>query len=247
MKNLLQLSVLILIYLSQNLSVQQKTETAPFHKVIISPHIEATFVQGEVESVDVLESKVSEDKINIEVNNGVLRVYLDDAKEYTKNEKIIKDGVKMKTPIYKDKVLTILVTYICMDELSIRGEEKTLFENKIEVEKFKLQMYGKSEVTFNEVNIQELDVDSYGESKLTIKKGSIEDQKITAYGESYFNLVEVTNTSSKLTAFGEAIFEINSTERIKFTAYGEAELRYKGTAEIVSGIRIGDSKMKRIK
>jgi len=247
MKNLLQLSVLILIYISQVLSVQQKNNTAPFHKVIISPHIETTFVQGDVESVSILESTVDDDKINIEVNNGVLRVYLDDAKEYTKNKEIIKNGVKMKTPIYKGKVLSILVTYTAIDELSIRGEEKTLCKSPMEVENFKLKMYGESVVQFNEVNFSELKVHSYGESELEIKKGNIINQHITAYGEAIFKLVEVENETTYLTAYGEAKFWINASERIKFSNFGDAELHYTGTAEIDKGLNFGDSTIKRIK
>jgi hypothetical protein len=173
-------------------------------------------------------------------------VYLDDAKEATETKKNNKNGSRMNVPIYKGKVLSILITYKYIEELSVRGEQQMLCESLIDVEKFKLSIYGDSEVTFNEVNFQELEVNSYGENKLTINKGSIYEHILTAYGKSYFDLIEVNNTTSKLTAYGEAKFLINALERIKFTAYGEAELSYKGTADIVTGIRIGDSKVQRI-
>ena len=40
--------------------------------------------------------------------------------------------------------------------------------------------------------------------------------------------------------------DIMASERIKFTAYGEAELHYKGTANIDRGLSFGDSKIERI-
>jgi hypothetical protein len=246
MKNLKHVTIVALILIGQTLSAQTKKIVASFNKVIISPHIETTFVKGDEESVTIIDSTEPDDKINIEVKGHILRVYLDDAKEFTKSEKIEKNGMKMTVPIYKGKVLTILVTYKSIDDLSLRGEQKTVFESLINIEDFKLKIYGKSVVLFNAVNFKEFDADIYGESQLTVKKGSIGHQKITAYGECEINLVAVDNKTSRLKAYGEAEFTVNVSERIKFTAYGEAELFYKGKAEVDRGLSIGDSKVNRI-
>jgi hypothetical protein len=225
---------------------QTKRSVEPFSKVIISPHIETTFVQGDEESVTILDSTEPEDKINIEVKGETLRVYLDDAKETTKTEKVLINGVMQNRPIYKNKVLTILVTYKAISELSLRGEQRTVCESLIAIDEFKLKIYGESQVTFNEVNIGDMDIDLYGESQLTIKKGAIENQKITAYGEGKINLVAIDTKTSKLKAYGEAEFTINASEQIKFTAYGEAKLRYKGNASVKTGLSFGDSEITRI-
>jgi ribosomal protein L31 len=246
MKNLKHVTIVALILIGQTLSAQTKKIVASFNKVIISPHIETTFVKGDEESVTIIDSTEPDDKINIEVKGHTLRVYLDDAKEFTKSEKIEKNGMKMTVPIYKGKILTILVTYKSIDDLSLRGEQKTVFESLINAEDFKLKIYGESVVLFNAVNFKEFDADIYGESQLTVKKGSIGHQKITAYGECEINLVAVDNKTSRLKAYGEAEFTVNVSERIKFTAYGEAELFYKGKAEVDRGLSIGDSKVNRI-
>ena len=246
MKNLRHIAILGILMVSQITLAQTKKIVDAFNKVIISPHIQTTFVQGDEESVTILENTVSDDKVNIEVNGGTLRVYLDDAKMTTKHKKVVRNGVKMKVPIYKGKVLTVKVTYKHIDNLSLRGEETTVCESAIDVEQFKLKIYGESEVTFNEINTNDFDVDVYGESRLIVKKGSIDNQHITAYGEGEINLVEVDNKTSKLKAFGEAEFWVNVSERIKFTAYGEAELFYKGNAEINQGLSFGDSQINRI-
>jgi hypothetical protein len=143
-------------------------------------------------------------------------------------------------------VLTIRITYKTIDALSLRGEQRTLCESLIDQEKFKLKIYGESQVTFSDVSLQEFDADIYGESQLTILKGTIYHQKITAYGEGEINMVAVGNKISKLKAYGEATFTVNASERIKFTAYGEAELFYKGTAEVDRGLSIGGSEVNRI-
>lgn len=241
MKNLKCITVIALVFLGQTLLAQTKKTVETFNKVIISPHIETTFVQGDEESVTILDNTLSEGIVNIEVNSGTLRVYLDDAKVTTKSERIVKNGVKMKVPIYKGKVLTIKVTYKSINNLSLRGEQRTFCESSIDIEKFELKIYGESQVIFNVVNLQEFDVDVYGESELTIEDGIIANQNITAYGEGKINLQEVDNKTSKLKAYGEAEFTINASEHIKFTAYGEAKLRYKGNASVKTGLSFGDS------
>jgi len=246
MKNSKCIIIIALTLISSVAFAQTKTIVETFNKVIISPHIETTFVQGNEESVTILENKVAADKVNIEVNGNTLRVYLEDAKELTKQEKVIINGVRRKVSIYKGKVLTIRVTYKTIDNLSLRGEQKTVCQSLIDVEKFKLKIYGESQITFNDINIEEFDVDVYGESQLTIKKGTTINQNITAFGEGKINLVEVDNKTSKLKAYGEAEFTIKASEQIKFTAYGEAQLRFKGNASVKTGLSFGNSQINRI-
>lgn len=243
MKSFLYIALLICAFTVQIVQSQNNIAVDDFKKVIISPHIETTFTKGDKNSVEILSNTESNDKVNIEVKGKTLRVYLDDAKDITKTKTVEKNGMKMKIPIYKGKVLAVLITYTEIDELSLRGEQKTLCESHITAEKFKLKIYGASEVVFNEVDFTEIDVDIYGESNLSILDGKIHFQKITVYGESKINLLGVKNVESKLKAFGEAEFDVNVSESIKFTSYGEAKLRYKGGADVSTGLSIGESEI----
>ncbi len=246
MKTLVKLITIAVIACSNILFAQTKKNVESFNKVIISPHIETTFVQGDEESVTILDSTEPEDKINIEVSGKTLRVYLDGAKEVTKNKKVKTKHYKIKKPIYNGKVLSIVVTYKTLAVLSLRGEERTLVKDKLTNNSFKLRIYGESEITFNEIDFEDFDVDVYGESQLTIKKGKTDHQSITAYGEGVINMVDVENKISKLKAYGEAEIRLNSSQKIRFTAYGEAELYYKGNAEVTQGLSFGDSRVTRI-
>jgi len=246
MKPVKSIVIVLLICISQGLSAQIKKDVASFNKVIISPHIETTFVHGNEESVTILENTLSDNIVNIEVNGGTLRVYLDNAKTTTKHNKVVENGMKKSIPIYKGKVLTIKVTYKDIDNLSLRGEQQTICESLIDAETFKLKIYGESEVFFNEINFKDFDVDIYGDSQLTIQKGATENQNITAYGEGEIDLIAVDNTMSRLKAYGEAQFRVKASKRIKFSAFGEAGLYYKGTAKVSKGISFGDSKINRI-
>src|ERR1700753_4149671 len=59
----------------------QAGPVAHFHKVIVSPYIKVTFVQGDQESVTINNIIVDSSKLHVEVHGGTLRLYLDGAKD----------------------------------------------------------------------------------------------------------------------------------------------------------------------
>ncbi len=247
MIRLVYILVTVLLSLCQCVFAQQKTTVESFEKVVISPHIEVTFVEGNEESVTVLEQKVTDDKINIEVSNGKLRVYLDDAKETTKQVKVKENGVKIKRPLYQGKQLSVIVTYKTLNEISVRGEEKAHCKSKIKAEDFQVTIYGESDFVIEDVKIQNFDLDIIGESEFKINKGKIDYQNVKVIGEAVVYLEDVKNRESKLKAVGEAEFRVNTSEFIKFSAVGEAELHYKGNPEIDKGLSIGEARIHKIK
>lgn len=237
----------LIIFIGQLAMAQSKTITVKsFDKVIISPHIQANFVKGNSPKVVIEKSTVATDKVNVEVNGKTLRIYLDDAKEVTKSEEYYANGQKRKRPIYKGTVLTATVTYTTLEELSLRGEETVVCKSPIDQEKFRLKIYGESQVYLNEVKLQELHTTIYGESVLEVKKGSTGHQKFTAYGETKINTLGVANKSTKITAYGEGSYRINASDRLKVTAYGEATVAYQGNPDVDRGIIIGEATIQRI-
>ena len=80
-----------MVFTTQTTTAQDKTyEVEAFEKVIVSPHIEVTLMEGDEESVTINNAKVAMDKINVTVEGKTLRLYLDDARVVTKSEKITK-------------------------------------------------------------------------------------------------------------------------------------------------------------
>ncbi|MDC8004814.1 DUF2807 domain-containing protein [Aureisphaera galaxeae] len=222
---------------------QKVVNVNSFDKVIISPHIEVTFVEGTTESVTIENSIVDESKLNIEVEGKTLRVYLDGTKNIPKQKKVYEHGRKTKKPLYKGTQVTATVTYISVDEYSLRGEERMTFQSPIEQEKLRLKIYGESEVSFEELQLDELRTTIYGESELTVKAGNVREQKIVAYGESRIDMAQIENRESRLTAYGEAEFELNTSDLIKVTAFGEASVGYTGGADVKKGLAFGDVKI----
>ena len=224
----------------------QTKMTSPFNKVIVSPYIQVTLVQGDQESVTVNDIHVDTGKLHIEVTDKTLRIYLEGAKDFPRSEKDYSHGYKETHPLYKNTSVVVTITYTTLDALSFRGEEDQLCKSPIEGDKFVLKIYGESIVTFNEMDLQQLSATLYGEGTLEIKAGSIKDQKYTSYGESKINSLGINSSTSRVTAFGRAEFKLNVADRIKITSYGEAQLHYKGNPAIDRGVHFGDMVINRI-
>ncbi len=237
---------ILTIFIFKTTIAQTATAVNHFDKVIISPHIEVNFIQGNEESVTIENSTVDKTKINIEVNGKTLRIYLDGAKEVTKNKKVYDNDYEGKQPIYHGTVVTATVTYKTMNDLSVRGEETQVCKSPLTGDKFRLKIYGESHVILTEVNLGELHTTLYGESILDIKSGWIDHQKYTSYGESKINSLDVASNTTRITAYGESDFHVNTTNEIKITAFGEAKLEYKGSAVINKGLHIGEMQIAKI-
>ncbi len=237
---------ILIVFVFEATFAQNTTAVNHFDKIIISPHVQVTFVEGNEESVTIEKSTVSNEKINIEVNNGTLRIYLDGAKEVEKNETVYENGYREKRPIYKGTVVTATVTYKTLDDLSVRGEETQVCKSLLKGDKFRLKIYGESQVYLNDVSLGELQTTIYGESFLEIKSGTIKNQKYTVYGESKVNSLGINNSTTKITAYGEANFRVNVSDEIKITAFGETSLEYKGNPTINKGLHIGEMQINKI-
>lgn len=244
LKTILAAGILITVTLN---AFGQQRPVGHFNKVIVSPYIQVTFVQGEQEGVTVNSMIVDSSKLHVEVNNGTLRLYLEGAKDVPHNKHgYTTDGRKQSFPLYPDHSVVATVTYKSLNALSLRGEETQLCQSAISADQFDLDVYGESKVIFTEVHIGEMHTTMYGESKLDIKSGSVNQQYYTCYGEGKINTTAITGHESKVTAFGEAEFRLNISDRIKITAFGETKLRYLGNPLIVKGIHLGGLDLQKI-
>jgi hypothetical protein len=218
----------------------------PFNKVVVSPHVQVTFIKGDKESVSIEDAAVPQDKIYVEVKGKTLRIYLEGAKEVTKSKKEYKNGYKQSRSIYNGTILTVTVTYKELEELSLRGEETFVCKSPLVGDSFSLRVYGESQVYLEEVDLDQLSATVYGESYLEIRSGTITDQKYTAYGETKINTLGVSNSTTKLTAYGEGSFRVKVSDRLKITAFGEATVAYEGNPEVDKGLVIGEATIQKI-
>ena len=223
----------------------KKYTVQDFDKVIISPHIQANLVQGDEESVRVLNAHVPIDKLNVEVEGKTLRIYLDDAKIITKSERVKRHQREQKQAIYHGTMASVNITYKTLNTLSIRGEEDIHCSSRIDQEHFQLRIYGASDVRFKSLNLDDLHVTIYGEGDLKIEDGMVTETNYVAYGESSVKARNLENKHAKIRAYGESDFQISVSDHLKVSAFGEANVVYQGSPSVKKGIVIGEATIRK--
>lgn len=247
MKKLIFCFFLFLMCVSSSSFAQTKEYPVDsFDKVIVSPYIQVIFKKGEKASVVLENIKVPREKLFVEVSNNTLHLYLEGAKTIPKNEKVKQGNIKTKVPLYNNSTAKMTVTYQDLKALSLRGEEKFLFEDPLSAVEFKLSLYGEIELAIPKVTFDRLDMDLYGENELEIKTGKINDNKITSYGENEIEMIGVESEQANITSYGDAEITLFVNKEIKLTAYGETQLDYKGQPLIKKGIVIGETTVNQI-
>lgn len=246
MKKILFIAALFTLVTLEKSVAQETTTVSHFDKVIVSPHVQATFTKGDKETVTILNCTANKDKVHIENNGKTLRVYLEGAKELNKSEKVEENGRKIKKDIYTGTVLTVAITYKALEDLSVRGEEMILLKSKLDQENFDLTIYGESNIQFNDVQLGSMHTTTYGESTVDFKSGEINEHRITSYGESKVNALAISNKITKATLYGEAELNLNVSDLIKVTSFGEAKINYKGSAQVRKSLNIGGVQVHRI-
>lgn len=245
MKSLHTFFALTFLILAGQFSASAQIKTyniSDIDKIVINPHVQVTFVQGDKNSV-VIES-ISEpiEKLNVKDDNGTLELYLDGARVYTKSKEV--NG--RDYDLYKGTVVKATITYKDVEDLSLRGEEKFTFQGMTKANELNMSIYGESEVVMNNVDINKFKIATYGEGYINIEKGQTNRQIIRAYGESKVNASNVSNKETKLTAYGEGIFQLNVSEELKVTTFGESKVTYKGDAEVKQGLSFGDASVTKV-
>ncbi len=248
MKNAcIKLILPVLILFISTVFAQQKTfNVDSFDEVIISPHIEVSFIQADQESVIIDNLDVGSDKLNVEVKGKTLHIYLDDAKVYTKSEKVKTSEYKSRESIYEGTKVTARVFYKKLNLLSLRGDETHKVESALKGDKLSLKIYGESRVYLNEIDHDEFHTVIYGEAYLEVKQGRADRQKVVSYGESEVNTLGVNNKTAKITAYGEGNIKLNVSDELKITAYGEASIEYKGSPMVSHGLVLGEASIHQI-
>jgi len=231
-------------------TTQAQAQSGPvdhFHKVIISPYIQVTFVQGEEEAVTIDQIMVDSNKLHVEVQGGTLRLYLEGAKDLPTNPRAFnRDDNQQHHALYPNHAVTATVVYKKLDALSLRGAETYTSQSPLNADQFTLRVYGESTVIFTEVHINKMHTTIYGTSSLDIRAGAVSKQYYTCYGEGKVNTTAIVGQTARVTAYGESEFRMNVSDRIKITAIGEAKLRYMGNPVIVKGIHIGEMHVQKI-
>lgn len=213
-----------------------------FTKIVASPRVNLILNKGDRESIRLVYNDVAESKINIEVRNKTLKLYLDDAK---KVEKTAHRGTHGSSSMYEGVSITAYVTYRDLESLEIRGNQELTCNDVIESEDFKLKAYGENEITFASLRTEFFKASLYGENQLKIKKGKVVEQKYKLYGENKIDTRDMRSAFASASIFGEGNVRINSSEHVRVDAFGEPNIYVNGGAHVNRRWIIGNTQIHR--
>jgi hypothetical protein len=239
MKKIAFTLILAVSAISPFLSLAQEfeKELGSFNKIIVSPKINLILEKGDQESIRITYSNINAGKINVEVINHKLHLYLDNARIVEKQERM--DEYHSKMSIYRNAEVTAYVTYTELSALEVRGEQEVTCLSKLDSYKFKLKVYGEAEITLESLFTEKFKAVVYGENKIKIKEGKADHQRYRLYGENKIDTRALASSTVSTTIYGEGRLTINATDEVRISAFGEPQINVMGTSFINKGIVIG--------
>ncbi|MGH1386766.1 GIN domain-containing protein [Kordia sp.] len=238
-------SILFFSFKNDTLEQSKTIAVNHFDKVVVSPHIQAVFKQGDQESITIEELTISSEKMNVEVSDNVLKVFLHKAEA----EVSMDDDQSVNwedNSIYSGTIAKIVITYKDLGKLALVGEEKFTFVDKIQQKDIKLKLIGKTKIYIKDAEIENLDITSFGKNYVDVSSGKTQHQNITVFGEDELNLINVENEVTQIKSLGNGKLKLNVSKKLKVTSLGNAHIMYKGDAKVSKGIMLGNSKVEKL-
>ena len=195
----------------------QKREVGSFHTVEVSHGIDLFITQSNEEGVVVSATQVEHrDKIKTVVENGVLKIYINEKNFMAWNWR----GRKLKAYI---SVKTIRA-------ISASGGSDVMVQGALNGTDLNLNLSGGSD--FNgQVTATNLTIDQSGGSDTHIK-GKVVNLRVEASGGSDFSGYDLTAEYAILKASGGSDAEITVTKELAAEASGGSDVNYKGSPVI---------------
>jgi hypothetical protein len=245
----LPLPILAFVCSIASLAHAQSAEQAlqPFHKIVVSPKINVVLTQGPQESVRLEYQNLPPDQINCVVKGKTLRLYLDDAKKKEPQDKWMKHGKAYKRARYKDAKVTAYVTYRELNALQVRGEEKLKCDSPLISKKFKLKMYGESEVSLTALETDYFKAVLYGENHLRVHSGKAQTQRYRLFGENQVDAERLKCRNLYTSSFGESKLNVYASRRLNVMTFGESIITYRGKARFRKSLVLGESSITHVK
>jgi hypothetical protein len=235
-KTLITTVILALGYMA--LAQEEVMRKVPaFDKISVSPKIGLVLEKGEKESVRLVYSNISPGKINVEVVGNKLRIYLDQARLVDKRERTSDNHSRVS--MYNDVSVTAYVTYRFLKELEMRGEETVTCESEIDTDKFKLKVFGETEVNLRSLKAHKFKASLYGVNTIKIKSGESTQQVYRLFGENKIDTRGLESTTASARIYGEGRLRMKATDEVRINSFGEPDIDISGNPHISRGIIIG--------
>jgi hypothetical protein len=188
-----------------------KRPVESFHAIIVSDGIDLYLSQGGEEVLAVSANEVAlRDKIKTVVENGELKIYLDQGWNW------------------KFKKLTAYVSVKDITKLRASGGSDIIVKDSLKCDKLDITLSGGSDFS-GRVTANFLNIEQSGGSDASIK-GNVIDVKIEASGGSDFRGYDLIAENAILRTSGGSDASITVTKEMAAMASGGSDIKFKGNA-----------------
>ncbi len=242
MKNLLVVGGIMAICASY---AQESEKLPAFDRVTVSPHINVVLMRGPQEGIRWELENIDERKINAEVVDGSLRLYLDDARILPPQHTFRENGNRGKRSIYEDVSVTAHVTYRELNRLEIRGAQTVNVDTIPASSKLKIVLYGEATLSIGHVDTEKLKLSSFGENTVRILSGRAHHQVYRMFGENKIDALGVQSRTAFTRFYGEGKLRLTATEEVRLNSFGEPRLVLDGNPLLHRCIVVGETDITR--
>ncbi len=216
---------------AQNEPNEIQKDLRSFSHIVASARVNLVLKKGEKESIRLVYDNVSKSKINIEVTNHTLHIYLDNARKIEKMDPYY-DGHGPRHSMYQGVTITAYVTYNYLEGLEIRGNQELTVLDPIDADEFRLKAYGENEIRLTSLTTDFFKATLYGQNILKITNGKVVEQKYKLFGENKIDTREMKSAYASASIFGEGNMAVNTTEEIRVDAFGEPSISVVGGGNV---------------
>lgn len=207
MKNSL---IVILVVLFAGTAFGQNKETrelSSFSRVQVGEAIKVYLKKGSDESARIESSGVDIDKILTNVSGDRLKI-------------------EMGSWNSRNSSVTIWLTYVHLESLSISSAATVITEDVIKTEKLRLETSSSGDGEL-EIDVDELDVSVSSSGELTVK-GRARFQDVSVSSAGRYNAYELISEEADVNASSSGSARINTSKSIEASASSAGSIRYKG-------------------
>jgi hypothetical protein len=203
-----------------------------FHAIEISDGIDLYLSQGNEEAVAVsAASNEYRDKIRVEVENGVLKIYYERQSNW---------GLSIN---WGNRKLKAYVSVKGLDRLRASGGADVYIDNELSASQLSMELSGGSDFR-GKINSQDLRLSASGGSDAYLS-GHAEKLKIDASGGSDIHGYEMVTNFCTVETSGGSDVHITVNKELRGSASGGSDIYYKGSASSNSN-KSGGSSIKKV-
>jgi len=235
MKNILLLLTLIPVWgVAQDVELRALPD---FEKIVIHPFIDVELDESDSAKIFIESYNWEPNRVITELKGKKLHVYLEGLKT-----------LKVKDHNFpgRDVRVKVYIAYPMLKKISLRGDGDLICHGAVTSKKFKLKIYGDSYADFQEIQSGYFKSALFGDVHLRVREGMVVEQKLNAYGDVQVEADGLKTQYCAIRAFGDSDMEVSVSDQMRYLAFGDATVSYKGNPRLRKTI-LGDAHIRKIR